>query len=351
MIVKSQKFLSRSRSVDVATIYDVGNRAGVSVATVSSVINNSSYVSPELRQRVEAAIRELNYSPNLLARGLARRKTLTLGVLVPDIANFFFPELVRGVEDKAKEAGYTIILGSSDNQLAKEEVYLNLFLSKRVDGIVLVKAPGEMSSSLCKTLKKNGPPIVLLDREYAAFTADTVVADDFGGGSLATRHLLDLGHKRIGIIRGISGASTTQERFRGYQAALRQRHVKLNPDLVADGDYGIESGYVAGEVLLRRKPTAIFVTNYMMTIGLLRTIEEQGIACPEDISIVSYDDFIWNDFFSPRLTCVAQPKYMLGFKAAETLISRIQGKHKRQRKEVLENRLHVRASSIAVRNS
>jgi LacI family transcriptional regulator len=334
----------------VATIYDVGNRAGVSVATVSSVINNSSYVSPELRQRVEAAIRELNYSPNLLARGLARQKTLTLGVLVPDIANFFFPELVRGVEDKAKEAGYTIILGNSDNQLAKEEVYLRLFLSKRVDGIVLVKAPGEMSSSLSKTLRKTGPPIVLLDREHAALAADTVVADDFGGGSLATRHLLELGHKRIGIIRGISGASTTQERFRGYQAALQECHVKLNPDLIVDGDYGIESGYAAGTALLRQKPTAVFVTNYMMTIGLLRAIEEQKIACPRDISIVSYDDFVWNDFFSPRLTCVAQPKYMLGFKAAETLISRIQGKHKRPRKEVLENKLQVRASSIAIRS-
>jgi LacI family transcriptional regulator len=335
----------------LATIYDVGNRAGVSVATVSSVINNSSYVSPELRKRVEAAIRELNYSPNLLARGLARQKTLTLGVLVPDIANFFFPELVRGVEDKAKEAGYTIILGSSDNQVAKEEVYLRLFLSQRVDGIVLVKAPGEMSSALEKTFRKDGPPVVLLDREDATLVADTVVADDFGGGLLATQHLLDLGHRRIGIIRGISGASTTQQRFRGYEAALQERNVKLNPDLVADGDYGIESGYAAGMALLRQQPTAIFVTNYMMTIGLLRAVEEQKLACPKDISLVSYDDFVWNDFFSPRLTCVAQPKYMLGFKAAETLISRIQGKHKRPRKEVLENRLRVRASSIAVRNS
>lgn len=331
----------------MATIYDVGTRARVSVATVSSVINNSSYVSPELRQRVEAAIRELNYSPNLLARGLARQKTLTLGVLVPDIANFFYPELVRGVEDKAKEAGYTIILGSSDNQLSKEEVYLELFLSKRVDGIVLIKAPGEMSPALEQSLKKNGPPIVLLDREHPSLSADTVVADDFGGGRMAVRHLLDLGHKRIGIIRGVSGASTTEDRFRGYQTALDERHVPVHPDLIAEGDYGMDSGYVAGMALLRRKPTAVFVTNYMMTLGLLRAIEEQKLSCPKDISIVSYDDFIWSDIFPPRLTCVVQPKYMLGYKAAETLISRIQGKHKRPRREVLENRLQIRSSSIA----
>jgi LacI family transcriptional regulator len=335
----------------LATIYDVGKRAGVSVATVSSVINDSSYVSPELRKRVEAAIRELHYSPNLLARGLARQKTLTLGVLVPDIANFFFPELVRGIEDKAKEAGYTIIVGSSDNQVAQEEIYLNLFLSKRVDGVVLVKAPGKMSSSLEQILKKSGPPIVLLDREHAALAADTVVADDAGGGTLATKHLLDLGHKRIGIIRGISGASTTRGRFRGYQTTLQKHHIAPNEKLIADGDYGIESGYAAGLALLRHKPTAIFVTNCMMTIGLLRAIEEQKLSCPRDISIVSYDDFIWNDYFSPRLTCVVQPKYLLGYKAAETLISRIQGKHKRVRKEVLENRLQVRASSIGVRST
>jgi LacI family transcriptional regulator len=335
----------------LATIYDVGKRAGVSVATVSSVINNSSYVSPELRKRVEAAIRELHYSPNLLARGLARQKTLTLGVLVPDIANFFFPELVRGVEDKAKETGYTIILGSSDNQPAREEVYLNLFLSKRVDGIVLIKAPGKMSSTLERLLKKSGPPIVLLDREHPALSADTVVADDTGGGAMATTHLLELGHKRIGIIRGSPGASTTRGRFHGYKTALQRHRIALNPKLVADGDYGIESGYAAGLTLLRQKPTAIFVTNCMMTIGLLRAIEEQKLSCPRDISIVSYDDFIWNDVFSPRLTSVVQPKYMLGYKAAETLISRIQGKHKRVRKEVLENRLQIRASSIAARKS
>lgn len=335
----------------MATIYDVSSRAGVSVATVSAVVNKSSYVSPALRQRVEEAIRELNYSPNLLARGLARQKTLTLGVLVPDIANFFYPELVRGVEDKAKEAGYTILLGSSDNQLDKEEIYLELFLSKRVDGIVLIKAPCPLNPALEQRLKKDGPPVVLLGREYPALSADVVLADDFDGGFVATRHLLDLGHRRIGIIRGVSGTSTAQDRFRGYQTALQERHVVLNPDLIAEGDYGLESGYAAGLALLNHNPTAIFVTNYMMTIGLLRAAEEQKLSCPKDISIVSYDDFIWNDIFPPRLTCVAQPKYMLGFKAAEMLISRIQGKHKRPRKEVLENKLYVRDSSIAVHHA
>jgi LacI family transcriptional regulator len=330
----------------VATIYDVGKRAGVSVATVSSVINKSSYVSPELRKRVEIAIHDLNYSPNLLARGLARQTTLTLGVLVPDIANFFFPELIRGVEDKAKEAGYAILLGSSDNRLEKEEVYLQLFLSKRVDGIVLVKAPGEMSTALLRLLKTNACPVVLLDREYLALSADTVVADDFGGGYLATKHLLELGHRRIGIVRGIPGASTTEGRVAGYRAALAEYKIDFDASLMTTGDYGIGSGYTAGLELLKQKPTAAFVTNYMMTIGFLRALEERKLSSPKDLSIVSYDDFIWNDVFPPRLTCIVQPKYKLGHRAAEILLSRIQKKHKRPKREVLENTLQVRASSI-----
>jgi LacI family transcriptional regulator len=331
----------------VATIYDVGKRAAVSVATVSAVINNTSYVSPELRKRVEEAIRELNYSPNLLARGLANQKTLTLGVLVPDISNFFFPELVRGVEDKAKEEGYTIILGSSDNQLDKEEVYLKVFLSKRVDGIVLVKSPGAMSPYFLQLLNKSGPPLVLLDREYSDLLADSVVADDVGGGYLATKHLLELGHRRIGIICGVPGTSTTAGRLRGYEKALQEFHLKIDSSLVVTGDYQTESGYTAGLALLERNPTAVFISNYMMTIGFLRALEERKLSSPKDVSIVSYDDFIWNDIFSPHLTCVTQPKYNLGYKAAAILLSRIQKKHKRLRRVVLENTLHVRATSIA----
>jgi len=329
----------------LATIYDVAKRASVSVATVSSVVNSSSYVSPELRRRVDAAIAELSYSPNLLARGLAKQTTFTIGVLIPDIANFFYPELVRGIEDKAKELGYTILLGSSDNQIVKEEVYLNLFLSKRVDGIVWIKAPGETTPTLLQMLKTQAAPIVLLDREYPSLPADTVLADDFGGGYMGTKHLLDLGHRRIGYIRGLPGASTTDGRLKGYKAALKERKIPFDPALIATGDYGIESGYIAGRELLEASPTAVFVTNYMMSIGFLRVAKEKKIVVPRDLSVVSYDDFLWNDVFEPQLTCIAQPKYKLGLRAAEILFSRIQKKHKRFRTEVLENTLQVRSSA------
>ena len=331
----------------MATIYDVAKRATVSVATVSSVVNDSSYVSPELRSRVEAAIRELDYSPNLLARGLARQKTLSLGVLVPDIANFFFPEIVRGVEDKAKAAGYTMILGNSDNQSDKEELYLKLFLSNRVDGIVLVKAPGGMKPELLRMLKLSEVPIVLLDRAYEEIKTDSVLADDLGGGYLATQHLIELGHRRIALICGLPGVSTTDGRYQGYEKALREAGIPLDEALVGAGDYGSDSGHEVGLKLLKQRPTAVFVTNYMMTLGFLKALDERKLSTPRDVSIVSYDDFFWNDVFSPRLTCVAQPKYQLGYKAAEVLLSRIQKKHKRKQTVVLENSLQVRGTSKA----
>ena len=328
-------------------IYDVAKRAKVSVATVSAVINKTSYVSPQLREQVETAIAALNYSPNLLARSLAQRKTHTIGILIPDVANPFFPEIVRGAEDEASEAGYTVILGNSDNQVSKEELYLNLFLSKRVDGILFVKGAGELNPSLLENLRKAETPVVLMDREYEGLHADTVVADDYGGALAATEHLLDLGHRRIGVIVGITGTSTTNGRTRGYVEALEKAGVSFSEELVAKGNYKIESGYTEGLRLLDQRPSAVFVTNCMMTIGFLRALEERKLRCPEDISVVSYDDFFWNDVFHPKLTCVEQPKYQLGRRSTQILLSRILGKHKRPKHEVLKNELRVRESSAA----
>jgi LacI family transcriptional regulator len=330
-------------------IYDVAKRAKVSVATVSAVINKTSYVSPRLREQVERSISALNYSPNLLARSLAQRKTHTIGILIPDVANPFFPEIVRGAEDKASEAGYTVILGNSDNQVTKEDVYLNLFLSKRVDGILFVKGAGELNPALLENLKKAGTPVVLMDREYSNLHADTVVGDDYGGAFAATEHLLGLGHRRIGLIAGIIGTSTTYGRTRGYTEALQKAAVEFSDALVVNGNYGIESGYKEGMRLLDQGPSAVFVTNCMMTIGFLRALEERKLRCPEDISVVSYDDFFWNDVFHPKLTCVEQPKYQLGRRSTEILLSRISGKHKRAKYEVLKNELRIRESSAPFR--
>lgn len=328
----------------MATIYDVAKRANVSVATVSAVINNSSYVSPPLRQNVEAAIAELHYHPNLLARSLAKQKTQTIGMLIPDVANPFFPEVVRGAEDRAQKAGYTVILGNSDNQRDKEEVYLNLFLAKRVDGILLIKSPGEMSVSLLEKLTDGKTPIVLVDRHYPPLKADLVLADDVGGSYEAVKHLLRLGHRRIGVITGMRGVSTTEGRLAGYRKALQSRSIRYDPSLVIQGDYRMDSGFEGGILVLKQKPTAVFVTNFLMTVGFMKALEQKKLRCPQDVAVISYDDFPWLDSFYPRLTSVEQPKYLLGYQGAQLLLDRIGEKHKRAKTLILKNNLRIRES-------
>jgi len=328
----------------MSTIYDVAKYAGVSVATVSAVVNESSFVSPELKKKVTAAVEALHYTPNLLARSLAIRRTNTFGMLIPDIANPFYSGILRGVEDRAQKSGYAVIAGNSDNCTRKEEAYLNLLLSKRVDGILLIKAPGEMSESLRIKLQQAETPVVLLDRDYPPLKAHTVLADDFGGAKEAVEHLILHGHRRIGIIIGPPHVSTTQGRLAGYKQALAENSIPFEPSLVVEGDYGIQEGYAAGMRLLQQKPTAVFVTNWTMTVGFIQALQKTGIRCPADVALVSYDDFVWTGLFQPKLTAVAQPAYQLGYRGVEILLGFLKGKFKRRRVETLKNELVIRES-------
>jgi len=325
----------------MATIYDVARQAGVSVATVSAVVNNSAYVSPGLQERVESAITALSYTPNQLARSLTVKQTHTIGMIIPDITNPIYPEMVRGAEDRAQNAGYTIILGNSDNQKGKEEAYLNVFLSKKVDGILLIKAPEEMSPPMLEKLRQ-GPPLVLLDREYPSLQAYTVITDAIGGAREAVNYLIKLGHQRVGII---TGASTIHGRFLGYRKALEENNIPFDESLAAEGHYGIDLGYEAASRVLKQNPTAIFITNTSMIVGFMRALDKLRLRCPEDIAMVSYDDLGWSEEFHPTVTSVEQPKYLLGSRGVEILLGRIKGKHKRPKVEVAKNVLHYRESS------
>ena len=307
----------------MATIYDVAKRAKVSVATVSAVLNDSAFVSDGLKARVQTAVHALGYEPNLLARGLAKQRTQTLGMIVPDIANPFFPEVVRGAEDKAHAAGYTLLIASSDNDLKKEEVYLRLFLAKRVDGVILTKAPGQMPKAVARAFAKSHVPIVLLARAIPGFKADVVEMDDKAAAYEGVTHLLRLGFRRIGLIGGLSGVSTTKRRLDGYRAALRDRGLPVDAALIVEGDFRVESGYRAGLELLKVRPDAVFIANYLMSVGFMRALRQYRLRCPEDVAIVTCDDHAWLDAFSPRLTTVDLPKRELGEAAAQLLIARL----------------------------
>ena len=327
-----------------ASIYDVAKEARVSVFTVSAVVNQKSHVGKKLRERVDAAIRKLNYRPNLLARSLAMQQTHTIGMIVPDIANPFFPMVVRGAEDAAQKRGYNLLLCNSDDTQEKEESALELLLSKRVDGILLTKALSDFSPPLRQMLQETKIPIVLVMRTFPKISKDAVITDDYQGAYDAVCHLARAGRKRIGLIGGPRKISNGRARWEGFRDALEANHLPYDPELVIEGDYRIESGYRGGNLLLSHRPDGVYVANFLMTVGLLKAAEEMGLRCPEDFGMVSFDDYPWLAIFHPKLTTVELPKYQLGSEAVELLLDRIGGKTGPGIMKKLMSELRVRES-------
>ena len=315
-----------SKTSKAASIYDVARESRVSVFTVSAVVNNKAHVGKKLRERVEAAIRKLNYRPNLLARSLAKQKTHTIGMIVPDIANPFFPMVVRGAEDAAQKRGYNLLLCNSDDTQVREESALELLLSKRVDGILLTKAICDITPSLRQMIEEMNIPIVLVMRTFPKISKDAIITDDYQGAYEAVCHLARSGRSRIGLMGGPMKVSNGKARWQGFHDALKANDLSYEPSLVIEGDYRIESGYRGGHVLLSQRPDGVYVANYLMTVGLLKAAEEMGLQCPEDFGLVSFDDYPWLGIFRPKLTTVELPKYQLGLEAADLLLDRIAGK-------------------------
>src|ERR1700733_8481786 len=342
--MSSPKNGDRTKPSKSASIYDVAREASVSVFTVSAVINGKEHVGKKLRERVEAAISKLNYRPNLVARSLAKQKTHTIGMIVPDIANPFFPMVVRGAEDAAQKHGYNLLLCNSDDSLAKEEASIELLLSKRVDGILLTKAAEDFTPSLRQMIKQVDIPFVLVMRTYPKLTNDAVITDDYQGAFEAVCHLARSGRRRIGLIGGPRKVSNAQARWEGFRDALKAEGLPYEPGLDIEGDYRIESGFRAGHALLSHRPDGIYVANHLMTVGLLKAAEEMGLRCPEDFGLVSFDDYPWLGVFRPRLTTVELPKHQLGIEAAELLIRRIGGDRSKAAVKKLQPELRIRES-------
>ena len=307
----------------MANIYSVAKLARVSVATVSAVVNETAYVSPQLKRRVKAAIAKLGYQPNLVARSLAMRKSHTLGMIVPDIANPFWPEVVRGAEDRAHESGYTLVLSNSDDESRKEELYLRLFHAKRVDGVILSKAPGKPNAELLGQFAAAHIPIVQVTRISLGSDHDSVVLNDRDAAYEAVSHLLRMGYRRIGMVGGLGEVTTTRRRLSGYRQALKDWKRPFDRALVVKGDFRVGSGYEAGLDLLKKRIDAAFISNYQMAVGFVKALRQYRLRCPHDIAIVTCDDYPWVDAFEPRLTTINFPKHALGHEAARVLIERL----------------------------
>ena len=305
-------------------LIDIARRAGVAPITVSRVINNSGYVSPATRERVEAAVKELGYVPNTIARGLRSKRTHTLALIVTDITNPFFTSMARGIEDVAGAANYTVIYCNTDESETKEEKYANMLAQRRVDGVLLVPSCG--NAKTIKFFESNNINVVLLDRRISSVKADLVCSDSVDGANRLVKLLIGLGHKRIALVTGPGDVSTSADRVAGYQQALREAGLSGN-ELIYYGAYNEQSGYELTNQAMKQSPapTAIFGGNNFIAIGAIKALHDQKLDVPGDISVVCFDDLPEAMFMKPFLTVARQRAYEMGQLGTELLLKRISG--------------------------
>jgi len=328
------------------TIRDVAKRAGVAPITVSRVINNSGYASQETRARVEAAVAELGYVPNTLARSLRLRRTHTLALVLTDITNPFWTTVARGVEDTASDAGFNVIFCNTDESEAEQHKYLRVLLQKQVDGVLLV--PARSTSEPIEFIQEQRTPVVVLDRRVPDAQADVVRCDSEGGAYQLVRLLLSLGHRRIGMLSGPPGVSTAEDRIAGYRRALAEAGLRGGAESVYFGEFTQASGYEMAQRALAAtpRPTALFAGNNFIAIGALRALRDAGLRVPEDVALVGFDDLPAALVIEPFLTVAAQPAYEMGQRATALLLVRLSGQAPEAYQEiVLPTEVIVRKSS------
>jgi DNA-binding LacI/PurR family transcriptional regulator len=326
---------------------EVAKLAGVSVATVSRVLNNKPSVSSELRSKVLEAVGELNYQRNRVARSLRVKTSQIIGLIISDIQNPFFTSIVRGVEDLAYEHSYTLLLCNSDEDPDKERLYIDTMLAERVAGVII--SPVAEVDNYSSVLLEAGVPIVAMDRRMRDLDVDTVLVNNVEGAYQAVSHLIELGHRRIGFIGGPLQTTTGRERHEGYKKALTEHGISLEQSLLKIGDFKQDSGYqIVCELLeMDDSPVAVFTANNLMTLGALNAIHEKGLSIPQDMAIVGFDDMPWAPSLDPPLTAVAQPTYELGQTAADLLLRRVADPKRPVEQICLETTLVIRESSGA----
>ncbi|HEU5228185.1 MAG TPA: substrate-binding domain-containing protein, partial [Ktedonobacteraceae bacterium] len=307
-------------------IREVAKRAGVSLGTVSNVLNHPELVAPETRQRVQQAIDEIGFVRNGSARQLRVGTSRHIGLVVLDVANPFFTEVARGVEDLANKAGYIVILCNSDDSLEKENHYLHVLEEQRTRGVLIT--PVQNDASYLQRLRRRGIAVVLLDRPSRIKDLCSVAVDDVRGGELAAAHLLDMGHERIGFVHGPLSIRQIADRRRGMMRAVKATGVDPGSAVIdiATRAQSAREGEECVERLLGvgRKPTAVFCANDLLALGVMRGLIKRGISIPGDMALVGYDDVEFASVLATPLTSIRQPKYELGRAAVELLLDEAQ---------------------------
>jgi LacI family transcriptional regulator len=329
----------------LTTISDVAKLAGVSPVTVSRVLNDSGSVKPATRSRVQQAINELHYLPNVAARSLRSKRTNTLALLVPDITNSFWTTVARGVEDEAQNGGYSVLLCNTDEDPVKQQRYQDVVISQRVDGVIIT--PYDSDPHNLSRLKDRKIPVVAIDRRIEGWEVDSVAGDSISGAHVLVSHLISLGHQRIAIISGPMNTSTAQDRVIGYRQALDDANIQVDPSLIKFGEFRSLSGEELTYQLLDegQRPTAIFAANNTIAMGIIKAANRRSLRIPQDLALVCFDDIPNLSLVFPFLTVVVQPAYEIGVRAAQLLISRLEGtENLAPRHIVLPIRLIVRHS-------
>ncbi|WP_432408958.1 LacI family DNA-binding transcriptional regulator [Wukongibacter sp. M2B1] len=331
------------------TIKEIAKMAGVSTATVSKILNKKDKnISDSTRQKVLGIVKEHNYIPNTIARSLVTRQTKTIGLVIPDIANPFFPELARGAEDKANESGYNIIFCNTDDNIEKEEKYINMLIEKMIDGIIFTQSAKRTMGF--KNLNLRSTPIVLIDRDMELEgVVGKVLVDNFAGAYEGVSYLLDKGYRKIAFITGALTTDTSVNRLNGYKNALIDFGILYDDEYVLAGEYKSEWGFKAIEQLVNKETDfdAVFCGNDLIALSVIKALKNYGKAIPEDVGVLGFDDIYMSKFIEPELSTIRQPNYEMGYKAVEILINILEnptGKNI-ERKLVLNTELIIRKST------
>jgi LacI family transcriptional regulator, galactose operon repressor len=312
-----------SRAPRKVSMSAVARVAGVSITTVSHVINRTRVVSPHTERAVLAAVVQLGYVPEDTARSLRQVGARSIGVAMSAISNVYFGEVVHGIEDEAAAHDFTILLADTHDRTNDEIRAVADFLERGVEAVILAPA-GDGHEAVAQAARK-GVPIALVDRLVPTATIDQVGTENIAPTGDLVSHLLDAGHRRIGLISGLPGLVTTEERITGYKRALRTRGIRVRSELIRSGHSDTEGGRAALLSLLElpKPPTAVVVANNLMTIGALHAARDLRLTVPDDLALVAFDDFPWADVFHPRLTTMAQPTELIGREAVRMVLARL----------------------------
>jgi LacI family transcriptional regulator len=307
----------------MATMAQVAREAGVSITTVSHVLNGTRHVNEKTVARVRKAIDRTGYQPHSIARALAGAPTQSIGLAISGIANPYMVDFISAIEAEAAAHDHTLLLGDTHDEPKKELQMVQELVRRRVDGLVLAPSPGAMDNAL-GYLAEQTTPVVLLDR-FLPLEVDQVGTENEEPAAQLVEHLAELGHRRIGLVAGLEGLSTTDERIAGYRKGLRQSDLAFDPALLAHGASQHGPARAATNRLLEvdDPPTALLSANSAMTIGVMHALRERGVEVPDDIALVAFDDFEWSDLFRPRLTVIAQPTRVIGARAVQLLLARL----------------------------